>query len=59
MAPIESEFATSADAHDPWFRAKVAAALASDAPVIPHDAVMADAKAILATRRRAAAHLAR
>ena len=61
MTPIESEFATSedAEAHDLWFRAKVAAALASDAPVIPHDEVMAEAKAILETRRRAAARLAR
>jgi len=41
--PIESEFATIDDAaaYDAWFRAKVEKAMASTAPRIPHDQVMA------------------
>lgn len=49
MTPIESEFATSEDAaaHDAWFRAKVERAMASTKPRIPHDEVMAMARAII------------
>lgn len=49
LTPIESEFATSEDAaaHDAWFRAKVERAMASTAPGIPHDEVMAKMQAII------------
>jgi hypothetical protein len=49
LTPIESEFATSEDAaaHDAWFRAKVERAMASTAPKIPHDEVMAGMWAII------------
>lgn len=49
LSPIESEFATSEDAaaHDAWFRAKVERAMASTKPGIPHDQVMAMARAII------------
>ena len=61
LSPIESEFATSedADAHDAWFRAKVEKALASKAPLVAHDTVMAEAKCVLKQARRASARLAR
>jgi hypothetical protein len=51
--PIESEFATTeeADAYDAWFRAKVARAMASTAPCIPHDRVMAEARRIIDRHR--------
>jgi hypothetical protein len=54
LTPIESEFATSedADAHDAWFRAKVEKAMASTAPRIPHDEVMAMARAIIDKHKR-------
>jgi hypothetical protein len=60
MSSIESEFATTedADAHDRWFRAKVEAALASNEPLIPHDAVMAEVKEILDAKRNAKSRLA-
>ena len=53
LTPIESEFATSEDAaaHDAWFRAKVARAMASEAPGIPHDQVMAETRAIIERAR--------
>ena len=46
QTPIEFEFATSeaAAAYDAWFRAKVEKALASKAPHIPHDDMMAMAR---------------
>lgn len=49
LSPIESEFATTeeAEAYDAWFRAKVEKAMASTAPRIPHDEVMARAQAII------------
>lgn len=61
MSPIESEFATAEDAaaHDEWARAKIARALDSAEPTIPHDEVMAEARAIVEARRDAAARLAR
>lgn len=60
MSPIEFEFATAQDAaaHDQWVRAKVARALASTEPPIPHDEVMAEVRAIVEARRDAAARLA-
>ena len=61
LSPIESEFDTdeAATEHDRWFRAKVAKSLASTDPTIPHDEVMAEAKAIIEAKRRAATRLAR
>ncbi len=49
LTPIESEFATSEDAaaYDVWFRAKVERAMASKAPRIPHDQVMAEMRAVI------------
>lgn len=49
LSPIESEFASTeqAEAHDAWVRAKVAKALASPKPPVPHDQAMAKAQAIL------------
>ncbi|WP_174287087.1 stability determinant [Sphingomonas bacterium] len=49
LTPIESEFATSeeAAAYDAWFRAKVERAMASTAPGIPHEEVMAKAQVII------------
>jgi len=54
MTPIESEFATTEDeaAYDAWFRAKVAKAMASTAPGIPHDQVMAEMQAIIDKHKR-------
>ncbi|WP_426256569.1 hypothetical protein [Sphingomonas sp. DC2300-3] len=51
--PIGSEFATSEDAaaHGAWFRAKVERAMASTAPKIPHDQVMAEARRIIDRHR--------
>lgn len=53
FTPIESEFPTpeEAEAHDAWVRAKVAKALASKKPAIPHDEVMAKARAIIAKHK--------
>lgn len=43
LSPIVSEFETEEQAasYDCWFRAKVAASLASPGPGTPHDEVMA------------------
>lgn len=61
LSPIESEFETTeeAEAYDAWFRAKVQAALDSTEPDIPHDQVVAEIKALIASRRRDATDLAR
>jgi len=49
LTPIESEFDTSeeAEAHDAWVRAKVEKAINSKKPRIPHDQVMAMARAVI------------
>lgn len=49
LSPIESEFESTeaAEAYDAWFRAKVEKAMASTAPRIPHDEVMAMAQAVI------------
>ncbi|HEY1125473.1 MAG TPA: stability determinant [Sphingobium sp.] len=54
LTPIESEFSTTeeAAAHDAWVRAKVEKALASKKPRIPHDQVMAMARATIGKHRR-------
>lgn len=41
------------DAYDAWFRAKVQEALADPGAAKPHDQVMQDARALIATKRRA------
>ena len=53
LDPIVSEFETEEDAaaYDLWFRAQVEAALASDGPLIPHEQVMAETRAILEKHR--------
>ena len=54
LSPIESEFATTeeAEAYDAWFRAKIESRLASKAPGIPHDEVMARMQAIIDRRKK-------
>ncbi|UOP04127.1 hypothetical protein [Conchiformibius kuhniae] len=49
LDPRISEFATreEADAYDVWFRAKVQAALNDPRPALPHDEVVARARARL------------
>jgi hypothetical protein len=60
LDPIVSEFATQeeADSYDVWFRAKVEAALADNSPGIPHEQVMAEARAIVQGRMNARTDLA-
>jgi hypothetical protein len=57
LDPIVSEFATQeeADAYDIWFRAQVEGALAETGPDIPHEQVMAEARALLDKYRHQAA----
>ena len=51
---IESEFAIAKDApaYDRWFREQVQAALDDPRPSIPHDHVMAEMRALIASKRR-------
>jgi predicted esterase len=60
LDPIVSEFETeeAAEAYDKWFRAEVEAALAEKGPGIPHEQVMAEAKALIAKYRNAKTDLA-
>ena len=53
LDPIVSEFETedAAAAYDLWFRAQLEEALASDGPLIPHEQVMAETRAILEKHR--------
>lgn len=58
LSPIVSEFETEeeAQAYDKWFRAKVEASLADPRPSVPHEQVMAQARALLdskASKKRA------
>lgn len=55
LDPLVSQFQTQedADAYDQWFRARVQQSLADPRPSIPHDKVMAEARALLAARRAA------
>lgn len=59
LDPIYSEFDTEeeAEAYDKWFRAQVEAALNSTEPDIPHEQVMAEARAIIEKHRAAQARL--
>jgi hypothetical protein len=57
LSPIVSEFETVEQqaSYDQWFRAKVAEALHSEKPRLPHDAAMAKVQALLEERRQARA----
>ena len=54
LSPVESEFATAEDAaaYDRWFGEQVHAALDDPRPSIPHDQVMAEMRALIASKRR-------
>ena len=56
--PIESEFATAEDAaaYDRWFRDQVQAALDDPRPSAPHDQVMAEMRALIASKRKKQTH---
>ncbi|PLL11012.1 type II toxin-antitoxin system antitoxin, RelB/DinJ family [Tabrizicola sp. TH137] len=41
------------ETHDQWFRRKVQEALDSDRPLIPHDEVMSDMRALIDAKRKA------
>lgn len=60
LDPIISEFATQeeAEAYDVWFRAQVEAAIKEKGPVIPHEQVMREARAIIAKYKNANPDLA-
>ena len=49
-------FATpeDAEAYDAWFRAKVQAALDDESPIIAHEEVMAEMRALIDDRKRSA-----
>lgn len=55
LDPVVSEFKSEEDeaAYDAWFREQVEAALASDEPDIPHEAVMARVRATIERKRPA------
>lgn len=54
LSPIVSEFETpeEAEAYDGWFRAKVEMALADTRPTVPHDQVMAEVRALIASKAK-------
>ena len=60
LDPIVSEFESdeAAEAYDVWFRAQVEAALAETGPGIPHEQVMAQARAIIEKHKNAHSDLA-
>ncbi|NWA26332.1 antitoxin [Pseudomonas gingeri] len=53
LSPIVSEFETEelAASYDRWFRAKVQASLDDPRPNVPHDEVMAEMRALIASKR--------
>ncbi|MCU1739157.1 MULTISPECIES: type II toxin-antitoxin system RelB family antitoxin [Pseudomonas] len=53
LSPIVSEFETEEQAasYDRWFRAKVQASLDDPRPNVPHDDVMAEMRALIASKR--------
>jgi hypothetical protein len=61
QSPIVSEFDTTekAEAYEAWLKAKVAASLADQSPVVPHDEVMSAARKAIEMRRGAKDRLAR
>lgn len=52
LDPLVSEFETAEDeaAYTAWLQAKVAKRLADPTPPVPHDEVMAKAKALIAEK---------
>lgn len=52
---LPAGLATSSDAHDAWFRAKVHEALSDTRPAVPHKQVMDEAQAVIDRKRRARA----
>lgn len=54
LSPLESEFETTEEeaAYEAWLRAKVAAALASTEPEVPHDEVVAEMREVIEQARR-------
>jgi hypothetical protein len=54
LDPRVSEFESTeaAESYDRWFRAKVEKAMADTRPKIPHDQVMAEMDAIIASAER-------
>ena len=54
LSPSESEFSAVEDAaaYDSWFREQVQTALDDPSPSIPHDQVMAEMRALIASKRR-------
>ena len=58
LSPIVSEFETEEQetSYNQWFKAKVAEALHSEKPRLPHDAAMAKVEALLEERRKARAN---
>ena len=56
--PIVSEFETEEQeaSYDQWFRTKVAEALHSEKPRLPHDAAVAKVQALLEERRKGRAN---
>jgi hypothetical protein len=52
--PTESEFATTEDAaaYDRWLREQVQEAIDAPRPAIPHDQVMAEMRALIASKRK-------
>jgi hypothetical protein len=61
QSPIVSEFDTTekAEAYEAWLRQKVAASLADESPVIPHDEAMSAVRQVIEKRRGAKTRLAR
>ncbi|CAD5202182.1 antitoxin [Pseudomonas sp. FEN] len=53
LSPMVSEFETEEQAasYDRWFRAKVQASLDDSRPNVPHDEVMAEMRALIASKR--------
>ncbi|MBV6750708.1 antitoxin [Pseudomonas chlororaphis] len=52
LSPMVSEFETEEQAasYDRWFRAKVQASLDDPRPNVPHDDVMAEMRALIASK---------
>ncbi|SFM89619.1 DNA-damage-inducible protein J [Variovorax sp. OV329] len=50
---LPAGLAVDTEAHDRWFHAKVREALEDTRPTVPHDKVMADARALIRKKRRA------
>jgi len=53
-SPIDPQFATAeeAAAYDHWFRTQVREAIEDARPSIPHDKVMAEMRAIIASKNK-------